>query len=123
VRDQLDDAPCRIVEVDGARIPVREVEDGITRVGVGQELYGVASPCEGRVEAVARDEKRDVVEGRALGGRELEHGLADSHLQAIIAAAGQRQTEPAAVERGESGNALSRGGEPEVADLERHRAD
>ena len=44
VGDQLDDAAGRVVEVDRLRVPVREVEHGLARLAVGQELDVVARP-------------------------------------------------------------------------------
>ena len=79
VRDQLDDAPGRIMEVDRLRVPVREVEHRLARLGIGQELDVLARPRERRVEAVARDEEGDVVERRTCGLPELEHRLPDPH--------------------------------------------
>ena len=100
MRDQLDDAAGRVVEVDRRRVPVREVEHGLARLRVGEELDAVTRPRERRVEAVARDEEREVVERRARRRRELEHGLPDLDRQPAVVAAAQSATRRAgAVER------------------------
>ena len=123
MRDQLDDAAGRVVEVDRLRVPVREVEHGLAGLRVGQELDPVTGPGERRLEAVARDEEREVVERQARRRSELEHGLPDLDRQPAIVAAGQWQPERASVERGEGGQKARRGLETDVSELERHRAD
>jgi acetylornithine deacetylase/succinyl-diaminopimelate desuccinylase-like protein len=88
MRDQLDDVPGRIVEVDGSRIPVLEGED------VAEQLDALAGPPERRVEAVARDEQREVVERAApLVDLEMEPCLSDDDRLSR-----ERQPELAAVE-------------------------
>ena len=66
VCDQLDDVPGRIEEVDGARVPVLELEDA------AEELEPLVRPGVSGVEAVAGDEEREVVEGLAFARRRTE---------------------------------------------------
>src|SRR5262249_23049881 len=73
MRDQLDDVPGRVVEVEGERVPVVEVPD------VAEHLDPVTRPRERRVEAVARHEQGEVVERLALGRLEAQCRLADAN--------------------------------------------
>jgi acetylornithine deacetylase/succinyl-diaminopimelate desuccinylase-like protein len=59
VCDQLDDVVGVVVEVDGPGVPGLEVEHA------AQQLRPLARPGERSVEAVARDEQSEVVEGAA----------------------------------------------------------
>ena len=123
MRDQLDDAAGRVVEVDRLRVPVREVEHGLAGLTVGQELEPVAGPGERRIEAVARHEEREVVERRARRRSELEHGLPDLDRQPAIVATSQWQPEQSLRRTRRGGQKARRGIETDVAELERHRAD
>ncbi len=60
MRDQLDDAAGGVVEVGRASVPEVEVEN------VAEQLHALSSPAERRIEAVAGDEEREVVEGASL---------------------------------------------------------
>ena len=77
VGDELDDVSGRIVEVDGLRIPVLELEH------VTEQLDSVPSPRERGVEAVAGNEQREVVEGIAFLDLEPEPCLADDDRLAV----------------------------------------
>src|SRR5690348_5328481 len=87
MRNQLDDAPGRVVEVDGFRIPVIEVEH------VAEQLYALACPGERGVEPVAGDEQREVVEGALVLEVEAQARLADDDRVAV-----ERQPEGAFIE-------------------------
>ena len=90
MRDQLDDVPGRVVEVDGSRVPRLGVED------VAEQVDPFACPREPRLETVAGDEQREVVEGAAVVGAEAHARLADGDHLAV-----ERQAEGVAVEAGE----------------------
>jgi len=75
VRDQLDDVPGRVVEVERPGVPVRKVEYLVA----GGQL----------VEALPGRKKGEVVEGLALARDELELRLADPE---------RRQAQPPRVE-------------------------
>ena len=72
VRDQLHDVRGGVVEVARACLPVVEFEDHLACLRVGEQLHAFARPRERRVEAITRNEERDVVERRAGARRELE---------------------------------------------------
>ena len=72
MRDQLDDASGGVTEVAGEGVPEGEVEDELARPRPRKQLEALTGPVEGRVEAVARDEKGKVVERPALTLDELD---------------------------------------------------
>src|SRR5690606_36649941 len=68
-RDELDDVPRRVAEVDGVGVPRLEVHRDVARVALGDELdAALVQPLPRLADLVLADVERDVVE-RALAGR------------------------------------------------------
>ena len=100
VRDQLDDVAGRIVEVAGARLPVREVEDDLAAVPLRKKLGSLVGPLEKLGESVSGREQREVVERPPVGRTELELCGADLDRQSL-AAPSDPHSEPCSVEVGQ----------------------
>jgi len=78
VRDQLHDVRGGVVEVARACLPVIEFEDHLACLRVGEQLHAFPRPRERRVEAITRNEERDVVERCPGARRELEARSAEA---------------------------------------------
>lgn len=67
VRDYLNDVARGIMKVNGACIPVLELEDDLAGLAVGQQIKTCLRPPEGGVETVTGGKECKVVEGPSRG--------------------------------------------------------